>query len=84
MEGACYSMGMAMTVYVLLVNDRHVDPELTVYADRAVAMAAARAEAEDREWPEDEAPYANSEWLFAAEHRTEGDTLQLYAREVIS
>ncbi len=74
-----------MNVYVLLVSDRHADPAATVYADRELALAAARTEAAENGWSEDELTIVMvaDRWLFAASHPTEGDTLQLVETEVL-
>lgn len=70
-------------VYVLIINDRHTDPEVQVFTTPDAAVAEAAREAEERDWVTDgllsELPEG---WLFAANHPTESDTLQVVTSEL--
>lgn len=70
-------------VYVLIINDRHVDTEVAVFVSRADAIAAAERETEERGWVTtdenariDQFPEG---WLFASNHPCESDHLQVVA-----
>ena len=75
-----------MNVHVLIINDRHTDIEVTVFVSSAEAIEAAERETDERGWVTtgenarlDELPEG---WLFASNHPTESDTLQVVTTEL--
>lgn len=75
------------SIYVLIINDRHTDTEVTVFTDRDKAIAAAKRETEERGWVTDgdnarldELPEG---WLFASNHPCEQDHLQVVVTDLL-
>jgi hypothetical protein len=71
-----------MQIFVVIVEDRHIDVDVEVYSDRAVAIARARAvaeanavELEDIEEDDNCTPYE-----YYADYSTEGDCVRVVAK----
>lgn len=69
-----------MSLYALIVNDRHLDTEVRVFTTAELAIAAARLETSERGWWIEEEPIDG--WLIHASHPTEGDHLQVVEVEL--
>ena len=68
-----------MDLYVVMVNDRHTDPEPWLFSSEDVAMAYARRVA--RDWLVEQVGGADG-WLFHAQHPTEGDAIWVTRKTV--
>lgn len=67
-----------MDLYVVIVDDRHADPEPYLFSTEEAAMSYARQTAQD--WlVEAETPDG---WLYYATHRSEGDSVWVLAKAV--
>lgn len=80
-----------MNVYLVIVSDRHTDLDISVYADREAALAAAKKLYEEHRDTGDDADYTAEcfpLWLdyfeFWAAYSCEGDHVRVQAREVIA
>jgi hypothetical protein len=72
-----------MKVFLLIVEDRHTDVDVKVFADGAAAMLAAKELVDDYDYEPDEPDDAVPEWLFNATLSCEGDCLRVQAVDVI-
>lgn len=74
------------TVYVAMIDDRHVDPEAYVFTTEALAVGFARNEAFElarANTDVDESPVSPvSGWLYHATYSVEGDSVWVVAREL--
>jgi len=73
-----------ITVYVVLINDRHADLEVELFTQPNVAIARARTLAKEycrREEDYEEFRIAN--WLFYAKYSVEGDWVRVIERELV-
>jgi hypothetical protein len=72
------------TVYVVMMADRHADPEPEVFTDRDAAVAYARKFAEDsgREVEEHDPPPGG--WLYYATYSPESDSVWVVAKTLRS
>ena len=70
-----------MTVYIVMIEDRHTDPQAYVFstAERAIAYAKRAAE-ENATDPEDIEEQAVKDWLYYAVYSVEGDSVWVIAR----
>jgi hypothetical protein len=66
------------TLYVVMVNDRHFDPEPYLFSTEAGALGFARERA--RDWLAESAPPEG--WLFYADHPTEEDAVWVLVKTV--
>jgi formylmethanofuran dehydrogenase subunit E-like metal-binding protein len=72
-----------MTVYVAMINDRHADPEPTVFTTAEAAIAFARQKAIDYAHDPADVEYDDIPgWLFHARYSVEGDSVWVIAKEV--
>lgn len=78
-----------MKVYVAVVNDRHADPEVTVYADEGEAIKYARGQA--KEGAHEESDYEEHPvndamqrlgWVFYASYSEESDSVWVVETEL--
>jgi len=67
--------GVITPVYVVMLCDRHADPEPAVFTTEAAALDRAREIAAD--WLVEDEPPAG--WLYYAEHPTEDDAVWVVA-----
>jgi hypothetical protein len=72
-----------MKVYAILLQDRHCDPEVTVYADRQRAIDAARAMARQNDRHGDYEEREIDGWVFHAEYSCESDSVTVLECEVL-
>jgi hypothetical protein len=69
------------SVFSLLINDRHSDPEISLFRDRIKALAAAYEYLHD--FPEEEVEYEDVDgWMLFATYSSEGDYVRLEEIEV--
>ncbi len=76
-------MGEAVKLYVVMVNDRHTDPEPNVFSDPSAAVEYARATAKAsarRDEDFEETPVAG--WLYHATYSVEGDSVWVVEKEL--
>ena len=82
-----------MKIYVLMIQDRHTDPEAYLYSTLEKAIGAANTylsacdvqenvDSEDRNMSTED--LATAGWLFFARYSTEGDCVWIYAADVDS
>lgn len=74
-----------MTIYVVIVNDRHTDPEPHLFSTRELAIENARLQAvANARMPKDieEEAEPPGDWLFLATYSVEGDSVWVVAKEV--
>lgn len=74
---------MSKTLYVVMVNDRHCEPEPELFTTAEQAIAYARSEAEQyARTPDDidETPIRG--WLYHASWGAEGDSIWVIAKTV--
>jgi len=74
------------TVYVVMVNDRHSDPQAIPFLDRGNAISHARSLARNysAEHPEDFKEDENHDtWEYYVEYSCEGDRIWVVKEEVI-
>jgi hypothetical protein len=71
------------TVYVVMMDDRHADPEPEVFTDQDAAIAYARkfAEGNGREVDEHEPPPG---WLYYATYSVESDSVWVLTKRLRS
>lgn len=70
--------GMTSTLYTVMVNDRHKDPEAKVFTTKEAAIAYARDVAEGMGLVDDHI----DEWLYYASHKTEDDAVWVVETEL--
>jgi hypothetical protein len=70
-------------IYVVMVDDRHKDPQAHLYLDESAAIDAARAAAAEMGLAEQPTPAADDPWRFLATG-PEGDGVWVVGQEVIS
>lgn len=64
------------TLYVVMINDRHCDPEAHVFATADTAIAAARQVAlNNAHSPSRIEEYETEGWLWHASYSVEGDSV---------
>jgi hypothetical protein len=72
-----------MTVYLVILEDRHIDVRVEVFAKKVAAIARAEEIAEDYYYYEsEEKESANPKWLFQARLSGEGDFIHVESAEV--
>lgn len=72
-----------MKVYAIIIDDRHSDTDVEVYADRERAIERARALAKEycrRE--EDYQELQIADWVFHAEYSCESDSITVLEKEL--
>jgi hypothetical protein len=68
-------------IYVVLVNDRHVDPDVQLFTDKAAANEFAEAELADlARHPESIELYGDSDGDWSATWNEEGDYIRVFRR----
>jgi hypothetical protein len=67
-----------MSVYVVMVCDRHHDPDPCLFSTKDDALAFARETA--RSWLIEQVP--PSRWLYLATHESEGDSVWVIEKEI--
>lgn len=75
-----------MTLWALVINDRHLDTEVRLFSDPGRAVAALEQLSQEAGWPLDD-PAASGgglPWLASCSHRSEGDNAHVVAVEVES
>ncbi len=79
-----------MKVYVVVVNDRHADPEIKLFKDEQKALGYAEQAVQDTaRHPEDiERDELNDfmkrdGWIYYVRYSCEGDYIVVYEREVL-
>jgi len=70
---------MTVEIYIVMVNDRHTDPEPYLFSTREAAMDLAQREAVGWLVVQEPAPDG---WLFFATHETEDDSVWVIVRTV--
>jgi hypothetical protein len=83
-----------MTVYVVMIVDRHTDEDVEVFARRESALAFARRHVDERRthWkytpePEDEMHPSDLErvgWLYYGQYSREGDCVWVMPKVVVA
>jgi hypothetical protein len=72
-----------MKVYMLMIEDRHTDPDAQVFTTPAKAVAAAEAYLVDIDRPDVEVEEnPPGDWLFYARYSVEGDCVWIVEREL--
>lgn len=66
------------SLYTVMVNDRHKDPEAVVFTTKEAALAYAREAAKDMNLVEDHI----DEWLYYASHKSEDDSVWVVETEL--
>jgi hypothetical protein len=69
-----------MTIYVVMVADRHADPVPYLFSTEAAAVEYAREAA--RDWLIEDDAGDDIGWLYYATHPTESDAVWVIAKEV--
>jgi hypothetical protein len=73
-----------MTVYLVIIEDRHVDVEVLVYTNRERAIEFAQQEARERNArPENFEEEGVEGWEYSVTWSSEGDCLRVERAEVI-
>lgn len=72
-----------MKVYAVLLQDRHSDPEVSVYADKQTAIDDARMMAKKYDRHSDYKERQIARWVFHAEYSCEGDCVTVMECEVL-
>jgi hypothetical protein len=72
-----------MTVYLVILEDRHTDVSVDVYADKERAIQAAEQIRDSYEYTPEEPDEDIDGWLFNATLSTEGDCIRVEEAEVI-
>lgn len=85
MSGFPRSLGRdRVKVYTVLVEDRHIDPEVTVFANEANALRYARQEAENNaSHPEYIEEKQIAGWLLYINYSVESDYVRVEEKELI-
>jgi hypothetical protein len=74
-----------MTIWITVIEDRHIDVDVRPFSDMPAAIAYAR------DWTSDERDVSEMEltdamardgWVFYAEYGTEGDCVRVVEREL--
>ncbi len=72
-----------MKVYVLVIEDRHSDTDVRVFADKDKAIESARKLAQEYcRFVEDYQEKQIADWVFHVEYSCEGDSVTVHEREV--
>lgn len=72
-----------MTVYVVLIEDRHADAGVEVFASETAAVEHARAFAKKYALrPEDYQEKRIADWVFYASYSCESDSVRVERKEV--
>lgn len=74
---------MATKVYILLIDDRHCDTEVRVYADKDTAIATAKELAHEYDRFGDYEERQIDGWLFYARYSCEGDHVRVEEKELL-
>lgn len=72
-----------MKVYTILLQDRHCDPKITVYADRQQAIDKARSIAKEYDRHGEYEEMQIADWVFHATYSCEGDCVTVLECEVL-
>ena len=72
-----------MTVYVILLEDRHIDPVVEVWADKDAAIERARSMAQEAcRFPDDYGEEQIADWIFYARYSCENDRVRVTEHEI--
>ena len=76
-----------MTVYIVMIEDRHTDVEVEVYSDETRAIARGKELAQEYAGAGNEEEYLTTEmvksgWLYNATYSCEGDSVSVQRKEL--
>jgi hypothetical protein len=75
---------VAESVFVLVLEDRHIDVEVTPYREREAAIAAARHILDEQDGTEERLTSAMraDDWIFYGTYSSEEDCVRVVEREL--